>query len=330
MRGDQLSRVWRLVQLLSGGNGRTLAQLHAELGVTKRTVQRDIAALEQAGFPIESHTRNGTVRWRFVEGFRAGSSVVFTMPELIALYFSRGLLRPLQGTPLYEAIESALGKVGAAIPAQGHVLLQGFDRSIAVSNFGWKDYRQSKEIIASITKAVHHGFTLRVTHATVRHKSAVTRLVDPYKLWYANGGLYLVGLDHDKQDVRVFAVDRIRSVEVTKRRFEILNGFDFDEYQKTAFQVIGGEPQLVRIRFSPEQAAYVAERIWHESQKLEAQPDGSVILSLNVASLWEVQQWLLGWGSAAEVIEPKTLEDQIRFDCQQILNHKPFRNSRKA
>jgi len=307
MRGDQLSRVWRLVQLLSGGNGRTLAQLHAELGVTKRTVQRDIAALEQAGFPIESHTRNGTVRWRFIEGFRAGSSVVFTMPELMALYFSRGLLRPLQGTPLYEAIESALGKVGAAIPAQGHVLLQGFDRSIAVSNFGWKDYRQSKETIASITKAVHHGFTLRVTHATVRHKSAVTRLVDPYKLWYANGGLYLVGLDHDKQDVRVFAVDRIRSVEVTKRRFEILNGFDFDEYQKTAFQIIGGEPQLIRIRFSPEQSPYVAERIWHESQKLETQPDGGIILSLTVASLWEVHRWLYGWGKDAEILEPMKL-----------------------
>lgn len=318
MRGDQLSRVWRLVQLLSGGNGRTLAQLHAELGVTKRTVQRDIAALEQAGFPIESHTRNGTVRWRFIEGFRAGSSVVFTMPELIALYFSRGLLRPLQGTPLYEAIESALGKVGAAIPAQGHVLLQGFDRNITVSNFGWKDYRQSKEIIASITKAVHHGFTVRVTHATVRHRSAVTRLVDPYKLWYANGGLYLVGLDHDKQDVRVFAVDRIHSVEVTKRRFEILNGFDFDEYQKTAFQIIGGEPQLIRIRFSPEQAPYVVERIWHESQKFKAQPDGSVILSLSVASLFEVKRWLLGWGADAEVLEPQALRESCSVEFRSI------------
>jgi predicted DNA-binding transcriptional regulator YafY len=318
MRGDQLSRVWRLVQLLSGGNGRTLAQLHAELGVTKRTVQRDIAALEQAGFPIESHTRNGTVRWRFLEGFRAGSSVVFTMPELMALYFSRGLLRPLQGTPLYEAIESALGKVGAAIPAQGHVLLQGFDRSIAVSNFGWKDYSQSKETIASITKAVHHGFTLRVTHATVRHKSAVTRLVDPYKLWYANGGLYLVGLDHDKQDVRVFAVDRIRSVEVTKRRFEILKGFEFEEYQKAAFQIIGGEPQLIRIRFSPEQAPYVVERIWHESQKLKAQPDGSVILSLSVASLFEVKRWLLGWGADAEVLEPQALRESCSVEFRSI------------
>jgi proteasome accessory factor B len=330
MRGDQLSRVWRLVQLLSGSNGRTLIQLHAELGVSKRTVQRDIAALEQAGFPIESRTKNGTVRWRFIEGFRADSPVAFTMSELMALYFSRGLLKPLRGTPLFEAIESALDKVGAAIPAQGHVLLQGLDRTIAVSNFGWKDYRQFKEIIGSITRAAHHGFTMRISHATVRHKSSVTRLVDPYKLWYANSGLYLVGFDHHKDDVRVFAVDRIRSAAVTNRRFEILKGFDFEEYQKTAFQVIGGEPQLVRIRFSPEQAPYIAERTWHESQKLEPQLDGSVILSLEVASLWEIKRWLLGWRSDAEVIGPETLKSQIQSDCQQIISQKYSRNPRTA
>lgn len=319
MRRDQLGRVLRLIQLLSGSSGRTLAQLQAELGVTKRTVQRDIAALEQAGLPVESRTRNGTVRWRFIDGFHANSPIVFTMPELMALYFSRGLLRPLHGTALYEAIESALDKVGAAIPAQGHVLLQGLDRTIAVSNFGWKDYRQFKGIIASITRAVHHGFTMRISHATVRHKSAVTRSVDPYKLWYANGGLYLVGFDHGKEEVRIYAVDRIRSAAVTNRRFEILKGFDFEEYQKTAFQIVGGEPQLVRIKFSPEQAPYIQERIWHESQKLEPQPDGSVILSLEVASLWEVKRWLYGWGKDAEVIEPPAMREWILDECSTIL-----------
>jgi hypothetical protein len=45
--------------------------------------------------------------------------------------------------------------------------------------------------------------------------------------------------------VRVFAVDRIRSIEVTERRFEFLKGFDFEEYQKTALQTVGREPQQV-------------------------------------------------------------------------------------
>ncbi len=174
MRGDQLSRVWRLVQpcTIRRGNGRTsVAQLGTQnLASPSALCRGTLLPLEQAGFPIESHTRNGTVRWRFLEGFRAGSSVVFTMPELMALYFSRGLLRPLQGTPLYEAIESAaLGKVGAAIPAQGHVLLQGFDRSIAVSNFGWKRLQS----VQRNHRLYHQGGSSRIHFARYpRHRPA--------------------------------------------------------------------------------------------------------------------------------------------------------------
>ena len=70
MRGDQTSRQWQLIRLISGQRGRTLAQLKAELGVSKRTIQRDMDALERGGFPITSEERNGTVFWRFMEGFR--------------------------------------------------------------------------------------------------------------------------------------------------------------------------------------------------------------------------------------------------------------------
>ena len=70
-RGDQVTRQWHLIRLLTGKYGRTLAQLRSELGVTKRTVQRDIADLERAGFPVISEERNGTVFWHFMEGFHA-------------------------------------------------------------------------------------------------------------------------------------------------------------------------------------------------------------------------------------------------------------------
>src|SRR5271166_4260592 len=70
-RGDQVTRQWQLIRLLTGKYGRTLAQLRSELGVTKRTVQRDIADLERAGFPVISDNRNGTVYWHFMEGFHA-------------------------------------------------------------------------------------------------------------------------------------------------------------------------------------------------------------------------------------------------------------------
>lgn len=317
-RGDQLSRVLRLISLLEGKIGRSLDQLRAELGVTKRTVQRDLEALQAANLPVVSETRNGTVRWHFIEGFGTPSSVSFTLPEMMALYFSKGLYKPLQGTPFYESLQSAFNKIGAAIPAQGLNFLKSLDDGISVTSFGWKDYSNSKEILQQLTKSVFHHQTVEIAYTASGYDTPLTRKVDSYRLWYVNNGLYLVGFDHLKRDIRVFAVERIREITVTNHRFEVPADFEFEEFTKTAFQMIWGEPQTVRIRFAPDQAPFIAERTWHPSQKITNEADGSLILELSIGNLWEVKRWLIGWGAAARVIQPKVLSDEIRAECAAI------------
>jgi len=318
MRGDQITRVLKLGHLLRG-KGRTLQQLRAELGVTKRTIQRDIQVLEQAGFPVSSVQRNRSIYWKLAYDHVAEAALDLTHEERMALYFSRGLLKPLAGTPFFDAIESALAKIGAGISAPGHSLLQSMDSQVGIAAFGMKDFSRSRDVIAALTRAIQHHFTVTLTHATPQHRNAVEYRLDPYRLQYHQGGLYLIALDHAKEDVRTFAVERIRSAVVTRNRFAPPPAATLDELQSTAFQLIHGEAQLVRIRFSPEQAPYVAERIWHESQKLEAQPDGSVILSLTVASLWEVKRWLIGWGADAVALDPIQLRRDVQFECQSLM-----------
>jgi proteasome accessory factor B len=304
MRGDQIGRVLKLVHLLRG-NGRTLQQLRAELGVAKRTIQRDIQVLEQTGFPVFSETRNRSIYWKIAYDPIVDAKVDLTHEERMALYFSRGLLKPLTGTPFFDAIESALAKIGAGISAPGHSLIKNFDSHVGIAAFGLKDFSRSRDVIAALTKSIQHHFTVTLTHATPQHKIAVKYWVDPYRLQYHQGGLYLIGLDQDRLEIRTFAVERIRSVVVTRKRFTPPLEKTLDEMQSTAFQLIHGEPQLVRIRFSPEQAPYIAERHWHHSQRIENQSDGSLVLSLKVASLWEVKRWLYGWGKDAVILEQK-------------------------
>ncbi|HLH07022.1 MAG TPA: WYL domain-containing protein, partial [Terriglobales bacterium] len=148
---------------------------------------------------------------------------------------------------------------------------------------------------------------------------AIEREVDPYRFWYVNNGLYMVGHDHLKNDLRVFAVERIQSVSITNRRFEIPPDFNFEEFKKTAFNLIWGEPQEVKIRFSPSQAPYIRERTWHPSQRIEDEVDGSIILTLQVADLWEVKRWLIGFGADAEVLEPGELREEVARDCRAMM-----------
>jgi proteasome accessory factor B len=317
-RGNQLTRQWRLVHLLAGRLGRTLTQLSEELGVAKRTVQRDIEVLTEAGFPVTSDMRNGTVFWHFMEGFHAEAPIALTLTEQMALYFSKGLFRPLKGSPIYESLESAIQKIGSQLPAQSFKFLRGLDQGISVSSFGLKDYSRSKEVIDALTRAVFNKFTVRILHRAPYREKAIEREVDPYKLWYVNNGLYLVGHDHREDALRTFAVERIQSAKLTNRRFEIPPDFNFEEFQKTAFNVIWGEPQEVKIRFSPSQAPYIRERTWHPSQQIETESDGSIILALYVADQDEVKRWLIGFGAEAQVLEPDELANEIVHECEEV------------
>jgi predicted DNA-binding transcriptional regulator YafY len=317
-RGDQLTRQWKLVHLLAGHLGRTLAQLTSELGVAKRTVQRDIEVLSVAGFPVTSETRNGTVFWHFMQGFHANDPIALTLNEQMALYFSKGLFKPLQGTPIYESLDTAIQKIGSQLPAQSFKFLRGLSQGVTVSSFGWKDYSHSKEVIDCLTRAVFNRFTARILHRSPYRSKASERDVDPYKLWYVNNGLYMVGYDHRENELRTFAVERIQSAKVTNRRFEIPADFNFEEFRKTAFNVIFGEPQEVKIRFSPAQAPYIKERTWHPSQQIETEDDGSIVLTMRVADLDEVKRWLIGFGAEATVLEPDELAGEIVQECEQV------------
>jgi predicted DNA-binding transcriptional regulator YafY len=319
MRGDQLIRQWKIVSLLSGRVGRSFDQLKGELGVTKRTIQRDINVLEAAGFPVISESRGGTVYWRLLDSTKESAELSFTLPELMALYFSRDLLKVLHGSPMQQALDSALQKIGARLPASGHDLLRRLKEQTTVSVIGWKDYSKSSEIISALNRAIRRQLTARITHRPLKAPETRTRTVDPYRLWYTGGGLYLVGYDHGKNAIRTFAVERISGVITTNQRFTAKEHFDFEAFQRTAFPVHGGEPQLVRVRFSPDQAPYVMERHWHDSQKLELQGDGSVTIELQIGNLWEVKRWLIGWGGSAEVLMPSTLKEEILSECQKII-----------
>ena len=93
-----------------------------------------------------------------------------------------------------------------------------------------------------------------------------------------------------------------------------------DEFLGASFGIFQGEPTLVKIRFYPEVAGYIKEKIWHDSQKLESQDDGSLLFEAVVAGTQEIKYWILGWGSHAQVLEPESLKEEICAQAVATLN----------
>lgn len=180
-----------------------------------------------------------------------------------------------------------------------------------------------------LSRSTFHKFTTRIHHRAVGYKKGIDREVDPYRLWYVNNGIYLVGHDHRSGEIRAFAVERISAAKATNRRFEVPGEFDFEKFTRSAFNVVWGEPQEVKIQFSSDQAPYLEERTWHPSQKIEKHSDGSIVLTLQVANLWEVRRWLIGFGADARVLRPTNLAKDIEQECARLLKIKKPRKVRQ-
>ena len=90
-------------------------------------------------------------------------------------------------------------------------------------------------------------------------------------------------------------------------------------YHWPSFGVFQGEPIHIKIWFSPDVAGYIKEKIWHESQKIEQQNDGSIIFEAEVAGTEEIKFWIMSWGASALVIEPESLRDDILKETEVII-----------
>jgi predicted DNA-binding transcriptional regulator YafY len=319
MRGDQLARQWQLIQRLARSRaGASLDDLADELGCVRRTIYRDLDALMFAGFPVVSERRDGRVFYRFLETFQLGD-VPFTPDEILALAFSEDLLRTLEGTVFHDSIHSALRKIRAGLGPELAKYLARLADSFRVLPGPHKNYAEYRDTIQTLNDAVLGHRTVQIRYRTGRTGAVATRELDPYRVWYHSGGLYVVGLDHKTSEVRTFAVDRIRRIEPTDHRFEVPESFDFDDYLGSSFGVIAEQAVRVRIRFDRRWASYVQERTWHESQSFEKGPRGTVELCMDVGSTPDLRTWILSFGSGAEVLEPDGLRSEVARELEGAL-----------
>jgi len=313
MRGSQLARQWKILRLLeSRRRGRTVAEISAELDVPIRTVYRDLEAIQEAGFPLYTERINRLSHWKLLEGFKANFPFPLTPTELMSLHMSRDILRVFDGTAFHESIESLFNKVKTSLPPEMIRYLGNISERIKIGFGPTKDYSAFKEIIARISDATAKRRRLEILYKAASTGKDTTRRVDPYQVWAMNGVFYLIGLCHLRDAVRTFAMDRIEKLTILDESFHLPKDFSLEQYLQTAFKVMRGDPETIKIRFDQDVAHVIRERIWHPSQEIREQADGRVEVTLEVPVNYEVISWILGFGSAAEVLQPTSLRKRIK------------------
>jgi predicted DNA-binding transcriptional regulator YafY len=307
---DRLARFARVLGVLQahGESGVHVEEIARRVGVSKRTVYRDLVALETE-MEIPLWNDHGT--WGLA-GDALLPALKLTRTEAMAVVLSARLM--VRYADKYDPdLAGAFQKLKAVVP---DALGEHVERTLAVMATRPRDERFSRHV-QLLARAWAERRVVTFTYApgayegrSHERREARVRpyLIEPSLQTHA---LYLVGFDETRGALRTFKIERILELALTPATFEPPDA-DVEASLPLAWDIIADQPPVdVVLRFTPAVAARVGEATWHPSQRIEPAADGSLTWRATVSGPIEIRLWILSWGDEVEVLEPAELRADV-------------------
>jgi len=308
-----ITRLYRLLQmitLLRSGRRYDADALAQELGVSRRTVFRDLNLLEAAGIPyyFDEEVRSYTINRSFFL-----PAINLTVDEALALLLATRKLIARQRLPLFQHATRAAVKVESALPSA----LQEYCGSILDHvDVRWPPVADGEvldENFNRLRQAIIDRRKVQLHYRSLYEGRTIRTTLSPYKLTFIHRAWYVIGHSSAHNDVRTFKVTRIENIHVLEEKYCYDGQFSLDDYLGHAWVMIPeGRRYRVRLQFTPKVAQNVSEVAWHRTQRSEFLPDGSLRFEVDVDGLNEISWWILGYGDQVKVLHPPQLRDRIQ------------------
>lgn len=216
-------RLEALRSLLGQYDVTTADQLSADLGVSVRTVQRDLAALRDRGLPIDGERgRGGGVRLE--PGWSLGR-VHLNESEALGLLLSLSIAEKIKSPLLLGDVRSITRKVASAFaPAQARRIRTLLSRILVgepASNVVMQAYESPSAQVTSILLEAFWKRRLVSIRYRDREDNLTERVVEAQCLYYNVPVWYVLAWDHLRNDVRFFRIDRIEHVSMLSTQFQL-------------------------------------------------------------------------------------------------------------
>lgn len=204
-------RLLQLTDLLRGRDATTVDALADELGVSRRTILRDLGALRDRGMPITGEAgHGGGVR---LEGDRGITAVHLGLEEIVAIWLAARLSQAASELPWGDAAVSGMNKLLASVPLDRARHLRALSRRVIAGPPASEDVRRSAgptspELLRLFETAFSSGVGLAFQY-TDRAGRTTRRRIEPHGLSVEPPVWYILAHDLDKEAPRAFRMDRI-------------------------------------------------------------------------------------------------------------------------
>ncbi len=318
LKRPAIERMLLIHKALQKGGFPNCRQLAADLEVSTKTISRDIDFMrDRMLMPIEYEaSEHGYCYTREVESM---PTIDISEGELLALSVAQKALDHYKGTPFEKPLANAFNKLTASLPNTITANLSELSDTIS-----FKQGRLSKLDETTLKFAIKAALEKRVLKFNYKKPGAENprmRRANPYHVTNYLGKWCLLAWDQERKAMRTFLLSRASNLELESETFAIPPEFSVDDYLWTSFGIWSQSGNhKVAICIQASLAEYISENIWHPTQKIEVNKDGSIIVHFNLGSLVEIAQWILSWGDQAEALAPPELRELMKTQAHAIVD----------
>lgn len=294
MNVSRIYRLLRLVTLLQSSRSYTADQLAEDLQISRRTVFRDLNALEMAHIPYYFDAAEKSYR---ISRHFFLPPVNLTLGEALSLLILAGELKHGGNVPLLSAGTQAAAKIESVLPEAIRRHVGGVIAHLRLRLGPMARHDQTEPLFERLAAAVAKRNVCRLTYESFLERKTLRREVHPLRLVFVQRAWYLLAWSVSERAVRTYKLIRIRHLAVRNATFSPARQKRLKEPFGLAWSMIPeGKLYDVHLHFEPKVAGNVAEVQWHATQRVEWNSDRSLEFYATVDGLNEILWWILGYG----------------------------------
>jgi predicted DNA-binding transcriptional regulator YafY len=302
---NRIDRLFAILLQLQQKRRVRAQDLAQQFEVSRRTIYRDLSALNQMGVPLVPLPGVG---FELVEGYYL-PPLMFTENEAVALLLGTRLLAQQSAGSLPGSADSAQAKLKVALPEHVRARAEALTEIIGFITPSAKFDLDDPQLLL-IQKAIQDRRVLHLRYRGYQKEEITERDVEPHRLFYADGVWYVEAYCRMRKNMRAFRLSRMESVTLSRETFR--------QRHRGKSQV----PSLmtIKIRFAPASVRWVRERQHYGFQREEPGTAKGTVMVYQVQQKTEIIPWILSWGTSAEVLSPKELRKHLHQTAKELAN----------
>ncbi|MBM2853143.1 MAG: hypothetical protein HW417_71 [Steroidobacteraceae bacterium] len=307
---DRTERFYKIRRRLIEKGALTRREVEEELEISHATFKRDIEYMrDRLNVPIVWSREREAYLLDPGADVAELPGIWFSPAEIYALLEIEHLLERLQPGLLGRQLDPLRTRLRALLERgdRGHREIR---RRIRVLALGSR--RVNREVFEALSVGLLSRRRIRIRHLKRGSGEFSERVVSPQRLVHYRYNWYLDAWCHVRKDLRVFAVDAIKSALVVEEPAREVADENMDRVLGAGYGIFSGaETQTAVLRFTPERARWVADEVWHSRQTGRIEADGSYVLELPYSQEPELVMDLLRYGAGVCVLAPETLRATV-------------------